>query len=164
MHRRFVALEASKVGHSLAKGSPYAFQVLSDRAFGKLKETHTIEHSPYKDLSDEELEAKVKELEQKLAKELGYVKVEPQILPPAEDDQSHAHTTQAGRTSLFVRAARVSLSIWPLASCCSSLFAGNNYDPLEFQTHQKPATHGCTGKLLCQQDLLCETHPYCPTG
>jgi hypothetical protein len=28
----------------LRKGSPYAFQVLSDRAYGKLKETHQIEH------------------------------------------------------------------------------------------------------------------------
>jgi ribosomal protein S11 len=30
----------------LRKGSPYAFQILADRAFGKLKETHVIEHSP----------------------------------------------------------------------------------------------------------------------
>jgi hypothetical protein len=70
----------------LRKGSPYAFQVLSDRAFGKLKETHAIEHNPYKHLSDEELEAKIKDLEQRLAKDLGYVKAEPQILPPAKDD------------------------------------------------------------------------------
>jgi hypothetical protein len=74
----------------LRKGSPYAFQVLSDRAFGKLKETHAIEHNPYKHLSDEQLEAQIKELEQKLANDLGYVKVEPQvepqILPPAKAD------------------------------------------------------------------------------
>lgn len=42
--------------------------------------------SPISTLSDEELEAKVKELEEKLANELGYVKVEPKILPPANDD------------------------------------------------------------------------------
>jgi hypothetical protein len=41
----------------LRKGSPYAFQVLSDRAFGKLKETHAIELSPYKNVSDEDIEA-----------------------------------------------------------------------------------------------------------
>jgi hypothetical protein len=70
----------------LKKGSPYAFQVLSDRAYGKLKETHAIEHSPYKHLSDEELNAKIKELEERLAKDLGYVKAEPQILPPADKD------------------------------------------------------------------------------
>src|SRR5215469_8357247 len=37
----------------LKKDSPYAFQVLSDRAYGKLKETHAIEHGPYKYASDE---------------------------------------------------------------------------------------------------------------
>lgn len=66
----------------LRKGSPYAFQVLSDRAFGKLKETHALEHSVYKDMSDSDLEAKIKELEQKL----GYRPREPEILPPVSDD------------------------------------------------------------------------------
>jgi hypothetical protein len=42
----------------LRKGSPYGLQVLADRAFGQLKETHAIEHNPYKDLSNEELEAR----------------------------------------------------------------------------------------------------------
>jgi hypothetical protein len=50
----------------LRKGSPYAYQVLSDRAYGKLKETHAIEHSPYKDVSDEDLEARILELKRKL--------------------------------------------------------------------------------------------------
>jgi len=50
----------------LRKGSPYAFQVLSDPAFGKLKETHAIERSPYKDQSDADLEARIRELEEKL--------------------------------------------------------------------------------------------------
>jgi hypothetical protein len=66
----------------LRKGSPYAFQVLSDRAFGKLKETNAIEYSPYKDLSDEDLEVRIRELEEKL----GYRSPEPKILPPASDD------------------------------------------------------------------------------
>lgn len=48
---------------ALRKGNPYADQVLGDRQYGKLKETHAIEHSPYKDLSNEELEAKIKEIE-----------------------------------------------------------------------------------------------------
>ena len=30
----------------LRKGSPYAYQVLSDRAYGKLKERHEVEISP----------------------------------------------------------------------------------------------------------------------
>ena len=51
-----------------------------------MKETHAIEHSPFKNMTHEELEAQIKELEEKLAKDLGYVKVEPQVLPPADDD------------------------------------------------------------------------------
>jgi hypothetical protein len=62
----------------LRRGNAYAFQVLADRAFGKLKETHAIEHNPYRHLSDEQLNAKIKELEERLAKDLGYVKAEPQ--------------------------------------------------------------------------------------
>jgi hypothetical protein len=50
----------------LRKGSPYAFQVLSDRAFGKLKETHAIEHNPLKSLSNEELDKRIEELKTKL--------------------------------------------------------------------------------------------------
>jgi len=70
----------------LKKGSPYAFaEVLADRAFGRLKETHAIERNEFKNVSDEELGAKIKELEHRLATELGYVKVEPKILPPADD-------------------------------------------------------------------------------
>jgi hypothetical protein len=88
IEENFEAIKAafSKV---LRKGSPYAFQVLSDRAYGKLKETHAIEHNPYKHLSDEQLNERIKELEERLAKDLGYIKVEsqPQILPPAKDDK-----------------------------------------------------------------------------
>ena len=50
-----------------------------------MKETHAIEQSPYKDLNDAELAAKIKELEEKFAKEFGYVRAEPQILRPADE-------------------------------------------------------------------------------
>ena len=65
----------------LRKGSPYAFQVLSDRAFGKMKETVAHEHSPYEGQSDADLEAKVRKLEEKL----GYRSPAPKVLPPSED-------------------------------------------------------------------------------
>jgi hypothetical protein len=65
----------------LKKGSPYGFQVLADRAFGRLKETHAIEHSPYKDASNEDLEARILELKRKL----GWPGLESQT-PPADTD------------------------------------------------------------------------------
>jgi hypothetical protein len=60
----------------LRRGNAYAFQVLSDRAFGKLKETVHAEISPYREYTDEELQKRLRELEQ----QLGYVKV----LPPSD--------------------------------------------------------------------------------
>jgi len=66
----------------LRKGSPYAYQVLSDRAYRRLKETHAVEHLPYQGKSNEDLEAKVRELEIRL----GYRSPEPKVLPPADDD------------------------------------------------------------------------------
>jgi hypothetical protein len=63
---------------AVAKGNAYAFKELADRAYGKLKETHQVDVSPYKDMSDEDLAKRIKELEQ----QLGYVKV----LPPADDE------------------------------------------------------------------------------
>ena len=66
----------------LRKGSPYGFQVLADRAFGRLKETHAIEHVPFKDESDEDLQKKIFDLEVKL----GYrLPAEPKVLPPADE-------------------------------------------------------------------------------
>jgi hypothetical protein len=50
----------------LRKGSPYAFQVLAHRAFGKLKEVHQVEHGPYHAASDEEIEKRIAELKAKL--------------------------------------------------------------------------------------------------
>lgn len=67
----------------LKKGSPYGFQVLADRAFGRLKETHMIEHNPYKDVSNEEIEARIAELKRKL----GWPESEPKILPPSDDSK-----------------------------------------------------------------------------
>jgi hypothetical protein len=63
----------------LRKGSPYGFQVLADRAFGKLKEAHAIEHTPYHDKSEKDIQARIVEIEEKL----GYRS--PQLLPPADD-------------------------------------------------------------------------------
>jgi hypothetical protein len=39
----------------LRKGNAYAYQVLSERAYGKLKESIQHEISPYREMSDEEL-------------------------------------------------------------------------------------------------------------
>jgi hypothetical protein len=66
----------------LRKGSPYGFQVLADRAFGKLKEVHQIDHSPYREVSDEDLQKHIAELKAKL----GWPGSEPKILPPADKD------------------------------------------------------------------------------
>ena len=51
---------------ALRKGDAYAFKELADRAFGRLKETHQHEISPYKDMSDEDLVKRVKQLEREL--------------------------------------------------------------------------------------------------
>jgi len=61
----------------LRKGSAYCFQVLSDRAFGKLKERHEIEVGPYHDLTEEQMQQRVAELERQLG-------IAP-ALPPADD-------------------------------------------------------------------------------
>jgi hypothetical protein len=50
----------------LRKGSAYAFQVLADRAFGKLKESIQHEISPYREMNDEDLLKRIAELERKL--------------------------------------------------------------------------------------------------
>jgi hypothetical protein len=75
----------------LRKGSPYAYQVLSDRAYGKLKETIHAEISPYQEVSTPDLEAHVQELEAKMIASLverGYtITKPPQLLPPEENDK-----------------------------------------------------------------------------
>lgn len=64
----------------LRKGSAYAFAVLADRAFGKLREQITHEISPYHQQTDEELLERVRELE----RELGISSSAPE-LPPASE-------------------------------------------------------------------------------
>ena len=56
--------------------------VRARQAFGKLKETHSIEHSRYTGMSDEDIQKRIKELQEKL----GFQPSEPKILPPADDD------------------------------------------------------------------------------
>ena len=104
IEENFEAIKAafSKV---LKEASPYAFQVLSDRAYRKLKETHAIEPNPYKHLSDEELEARIKELEQKLVNDLGYL-TKGRAADPAACGRSKAQLT-----GLYIRCASISLCI-----------------------------------------------------
>lgn len=50
---------------TLGKGNAYAFQVLSDRAFGKLKETKEVTHR-HGDIPDGDLQARIDKLMQDL--------------------------------------------------------------------------------------------------
>jgi hypothetical protein len=65
---------------AVAKGNAYAYQVLADRAYGKLKERHEVELSPYRELSDEELHQRIAELQRQLG-----IAPAPEALPPACD-------------------------------------------------------------------------------
>jgi hypothetical protein len=75
---------------ALSKGNAYCLQVLADRGYGKLKESRVIEHAPYQDVSTQDLEAHIQELEAKLIASLverGYtITKPPQLLPPGDDD------------------------------------------------------------------------------
>ena len=62
---------------ALLKGNAYAFKELSDRAYGRLKERVEVDVGPYRDLSDDDLKARIAELEAKL----GYT---PALPPVAE--------------------------------------------------------------------------------
>jgi hypothetical protein len=53
-------------GKALLKGNAYAFQVLADRAYGKLKETHAVEVTRYTEASDATVNDRIAELEAKL--------------------------------------------------------------------------------------------------
>jgi len=82
----------------LRKGSAYAFQVLSDRAFGKLKESHQLEVGQYQEcnMTEEQLERRIAELDDQigmtelrnrlaeLERQLGISKQAP-ALPPGND-------------------------------------------------------------------------------
>ena len=65
---------------AVAKGNAYAYQVLAERAYGKLKESIQHEISPYRDASDEDLVSRIAELE----RELGISSSAPE-LPPASE-------------------------------------------------------------------------------
>jgi len=67
----------------LRKGNAYAFQVLSERAFGKLKESIQHEISPYREMSDEELRERIKQLEQ----QLGVSYSDSELLPPTSESK-----------------------------------------------------------------------------
>lgn len=66
---------------SLLRGNAYCFKELSDRAYGKLKERHEVELGPYREMTEEQLQQRIVELE----RELGISHAEP-ALPPAPDD------------------------------------------------------------------------------
>lgn len=57
---------------ALLRGNAYAFKKLADRAYGKLKESHQLDISPYQDFSTEDLAAQIRRLEV----QLGYAKAE----------------------------------------------------------------------------------------
>lgn len=59
------------------KGNGYVFETLANRAFGKLRETVALDVNPLRDLSEEDLKARIAQLEEKL----GYAPA----LPPADD-------------------------------------------------------------------------------
>lgn len=50
----------------LRRGNAYCFQVLSDRAFGKLKERHEVEVGPYRDMTEDELRERIAKLQEEL--------------------------------------------------------------------------------------------------
>lgn len=77
----------------LRKGSPYAFLVLSDRAYAKMKETHKVDVSPCKDVPTDDLAAQIKRLEGQLGFEEsfagGSVKTGASV-PGVDDSRGHA--------------------------------------------------------------------------
>lgn len=66
---------------ALLRGNAYCFKELSDRAYGRLKETRQVDISPYKDVSSEDLAKEIKRLEV----QLGYAKPEEEALALTSD-------------------------------------------------------------------------------
>jgi Family of unknown function (DUF5681) len=66
---------------AVAKGNAYAYQVLAERAYGKLRECIQHEISPYREVSDEDLRKRIDELE----RELGISSSTPELLPPPSE-------------------------------------------------------------------------------
>jgi hypothetical protein len=56
------------INKSLRKGSPYALQVVSDRAYGKLREVHQLDVGQYQErnATNEQLERRVAELDDEI--------------------------------------------------------------------------------------------------
>ena len=66
---------------TLLKGNAYAYKELADRAYGRQKEKVEVDVSQYRDLSDEELQARIAELE----RQLGISSSGPALLPSASE-------------------------------------------------------------------------------
>jgi hypothetical protein len=68
---------------ALLKGNAYAFKELADRAFGRLRERVELDVGPYRDMSTDNLNARIAELE----RELGISSSSPELLPPASEEK-----------------------------------------------------------------------------
>ena len=64
---------------ALLKGNAYCFKELSDRAYGRLKEHVAVDVGPYRDMTDDDLKARIADLE----KQLGVIPA----LPPADESK-----------------------------------------------------------------------------
>jgi hypothetical protein len=56
----------NQMARAVLKGNAYAYQVLADRAYGKLKETHDVQVTRYNEASDQTVNERIAELEAKL--------------------------------------------------------------------------------------------------
>ena len=68
---------------AVARGNAYAFKELADRAYGRLKERHELEISPYHAMSDEDLLKRIRELED----QLGVSSSSSKLLPPESESK-----------------------------------------------------------------------------
>ena len=50
----------------LCSGNAYAFKELADRAYARLKEKVEVDVGPYRHMSDEDLQARIEELQRQL--------------------------------------------------------------------------------------------------
>ena len=84
------------------KGNGYVFETLANRAFGKLKESIAVDVNPLRDVSDQDLETRMAELEAKLGlvpatrvAELERQLEQVRALPPAEDGRRSTKQKEA---------------------------------------------------------------------
>ena len=78
---------------ALLKANAYAYKELADRAYGRLKEHVAVDIGPYRDMSDDDLKARIADLE----KQLGVIPA----LPPADESSP----TKPQRCGLDIRRA-----------------------------------------------------------